>query len=128
MRHIQQRRTFEVLLPRREQLGEVRRLLLALDATDESKHVSTSNTESVVRFNTDRNDEQLAGLLAKLTDSGIAISQFREVALDLEDAFLSVTSQTPSAKTDSDTNEPTAAIPAATSDSTEPTSKSVENA
>ncbi len=47
----------------------------------------------MVRFDTGRNDEELAQLLATMTGAGIGVAQFREVALDLEDAFLSVTGQ-----------------------------------
>jgi ABC-2 type transport system ATP-binding protein len=112
MRHIQQRRTFEVLLPRTEQLEQTRRLLLELEFTDDSKHVSTSSTESVVRFNSERNDEEMATLLAKLTGAGIAISQFREVALDLEDAFLSVTGEQKSAAKQPVAEEAAASVPA----------------
>ena len=112
MRHIQQRRTFEVLLPRTEQLEQTRRLLLELEMTDDSKHVSTSSTESVVRFNSERNDEEMAVLLAKLTGAGIAISQFREVALDLEDAFLSVTGEQQSAAKQPVAEEAAASVPA----------------
>jgi ABC-2 type transport system ATP-binding protein len=101
MRRIQQRRTFEVLLIQPEQIEEARRTLLELHAAEDSQHVSISSTESVVRFDTDRKDEDLAQVLAKMTDSGIAISQFREVPLDLEDAFLSVTSQDSASPTDS---------------------------
>ena len=112
MRHIQQRRTFEVLLPRTEQLEQTRRLLLELEMTDDSKHVSTSSTECVVRFNSERNDEEMAVLLAKLTGAGIAISQFREVALDLEDAFLSVTGEQQSAAKQPVAEEAAASVPA----------------
>jgi len=108
MRHIQQRRTFEVQLIRREQIEEAHRMLVELRAAEDSQHVSTSSTESVVRFDTDRKDEDLAQVLAKLTDSGIAISQFREVALDLEDAFLSVTSKDSASPTDSSVDNPPA--------------------
>jgi ABC-2 type transport system ATP-binding protein len=114
MSHIQQRRTFEVQLPHREQVEETRRLLLMLHATDENQQVSTSNTESVVRFDTDRNDEDVAQLLAKLTDAGIAISQFREVALDLEDAFLSVTGKEAISQAEPPSKDASKAVPAVT--------------
>ena len=114
MSHIQQRRTFEIQLPHREQLEETRRLLMVRDATDDSQPISTSNTESVVRFDTDRKDEDLAQLLAKLTDAGIAISQFREVALDLEDAFLSVTGKQVIPKDEPPADNPPKTVPAVT--------------
>jgi ABC-2 type transport system ATP-binding protein len=52
--------------------------------------VAPSETERLVRFRTNRTEDELAGLLSQLTGSGIRVAQFREVPTDLEDAFLSV--------------------------------------
>jgi ABC-2 type transport system ATP-binding protein len=52
--------------------------------------VAPSETERIVRFRTNRTEDELAGLLSQLTGSGIRVAQFREVPTDLEDAFLSV--------------------------------------
>ena len=48
--------------------------------------------ETMVRFSTSLSDEALAPLLSHLVQEGEAVAQFREVATDLEDAFLSVAS------------------------------------
>jgi ABC-2 type transport system ATP-binding protein len=44
----------------------------------------------MVRFATGLNDQQVGPLLTHLIEQGESIVQFREVATDLEDAFLSV--------------------------------------
>jgi hypothetical protein len=48
-------------------------------------------TESLVRFDTARNDNELSAILAALVGRRIDVAQFREIPKDLEDAFLSVT-------------------------------------
>ena len=53
--------------------------------------VDASRTESAVRFRTERSEEELGGLLARLVNAGVVVTQFREIAGDLEDAFLTVT-------------------------------------
>ena len=53
--------------------------------------ISTSAAESVVRFRTSKPESEMAGLLTHLVESGIEVSQFREVAADLEETFLSIT-------------------------------------
>ena len=50
--------------------------------------------ESIIRFSTERDDQQLAELLKAMNESGVSVVQFREVPLDLEDAFVSVTRAT----------------------------------
>lgn len=52
--------------------------------------VSSSHAEAVVRFQTIRPEQDLAGLLAELIQNGLNPSQFREVQMDLEDTFLSI--------------------------------------
>jgi ABC-2 type transport system ATP-binding protein len=52
--------------------------------------VQSSAAESVVRFRTAKNEEDLAGLLAALVGAQVAVAQFREVQSDLEEAFLTV--------------------------------------
>jgi ABC-2 type transport system ATP-binding protein len=89
MRRISQRRTMEMQLVRPEHLqpaADMVKQQLGPDTT-----VSISDQELMVRFETDRTDEQLPSLLAKLLGKQIAVAQFREVIQDLEDAFISVT-------------------------------------
>ncbi len=92
MRSISQRRMMEVALvsaadvPRTEQL-------LRDNLTGEDE-VTASTAEAEVRFSTAKTDAELAGLLGLLATAGVNMVQFREVPLDLEDAFLEVTRQT----------------------------------
>jgi ABC-2 type transport system ATP-binding protein len=87
-RQLSQLRTMEVLLARAdvvEQAAEVVRRHLEPGA-----EVTPSAAESVVRFRTARSEEELAGLLAGLVSAGLAVTQFREVQTDLEEAFMTV--------------------------------------
>lgn len=59
----------------------------------EDADVTVSETEAIVRFRTTVSDEQLGGILRELVTAGDDISQFREVAGDLEEAFVSATRQ-----------------------------------
>lgn len=51
--------------------------------------VSVSETESIIRCRTSASEEQLSELLRTLIGEGCQVSQFREVAGDLEEAFMS---------------------------------------
>lgn len=56
-------------------------------------NVTVSETEQIVRLRTKATEEQLSGLLGQLVSKSVAVSQLREVAGDLEEAFLSATQQ-----------------------------------
>lgn len=84
-----QRRTFEIQCLNQEQLPAVEALATGQLATEAD--VTTSETEGIVRFRTATNDEDLAKLLAAIVGAGIPVTQFREVAGDLEEAFVSAT-------------------------------------
>ena len=89
MKQINQRRIMEVVLNDAEQLDRVAGLLkdnLEPDAT-----ITPSPAEAQIRFETKADDAKLADLLALLASSSLRVTQFHEVPLDLEDAFLSVT-------------------------------------
>ncbi len=96
MRNIQQRRTLELLLLGDDQVdrvaGVVRQWLDAHHAEEKAgpSEVMGSRAESMVRFTTSLSDQELAPLLTHLIQQGEPVAQFREVATDLEDAFLSV--------------------------------------
>jgi ABC-2 type transport system ATP-binding protein len=51
--------------------------------------ISISETESIIRCRTSANDEKLSDILAHLVSARDKVSQFREVAGDLEEAFVS---------------------------------------
>ena len=97
MRSIQQRRKFEVLLLEEDQVDRVSQIINNWLAGHQS-HISGKDpdvvgerAESAVRFTTSLNDREVAPLLTHLVQQGETIIQFREIATDLEDAFLSVT-------------------------------------
>lgn len=89
MRSINQERTIEVQLSNAGQIESAKKVAGTFVA--EPSQVTGSETEAVVRFRTDRPESELAEVLAALVNAGIAVTQFREVQTDLEDAFLSVT-------------------------------------
>ncbi|MCP4173317.1 MAG: ABC transporter ATP-binding protein [Fuerstiella sp.] len=90
-RTLSQRRTMEIELLNADRVEAVAAELRS--SMEEDCEVTPSKAESVVRFRTSGADDQLAGLLHKLIVSGEQISQFREVAGDLEEIFISVTQQ-----------------------------------
>ena len=90
MRRIRQRRIVEVQLLDPDSVDGAADLLKA--KLDSDADVTPSKTEAEVRFTTTLDERGLAELLRGLVGQGICISQFHEVPLDLEDAFMSVTS------------------------------------
>lgn len=92
MREINQERTIEVQLASAQHIDGTTQVIR--DFIEESAEVRASPVEATVRFRTVRTDEALIGLLAALIRAGVAVSQFRELQSDLEDAFLSVARRT----------------------------------
>ncbi len=96
MRNIKQRRTFELMLLAEEQVDRVADSVGQWLANQQahvsggSGDVTGAKAEQMVRFSTSLSDQDVAPLLTHLIGQGEAIAQFREVATDLEDAFLSV--------------------------------------
>ena len=89
MRQISQKRIFEIVLLQADQVEKL--ALILRKVVSEDDEVTASPAEGEIRFTTSQSDEQLSTLLTKITAAGIAVTQFREVPMDLEDAFLSVT-------------------------------------
>jgi len=89
MRQVRQKRLIEVQLPSRTQLEAAARLLREM-LGDEAMVVA-SEAEAIVRFQTERSDEDLGQVLTQLVGAGVRVVQFRAVVSDLEDAFLTVT-------------------------------------
>jgi ABC-2 type transport system ATP-binding protein len=79
-------RTMEVILAGSGDLDRaaetVRRLI------GDAGEVSSSPTESAVRFRTAKGDDALADLLGALVSAGLRVTQFREVQTDIEEAFM----------------------------------------
>ncbi|MBS0198239.1 MAG: ABC transporter ATP-binding protein [Planctomycetes bacterium] len=91
MRTVRQRRTVEVVLADRDGVRAAATMLGGELGGDASLTQSEATAE--IRFSTDRDDAGLAQLLSRMLAAGIRVSQFREMPMDLEDAFLSVTGQ-----------------------------------
>lgn len=90
-RALSQRRTMEIELLDTDRVAAVAaELRSSLEAECE---VTPSKAESVVRFRTSADEETLSALLNKMVTGGERISQYREVAGDLEEVFISVTQQ-----------------------------------
>ena len=58
---------------------------------DEGTEITPSPAEAIVRFKSDRQEEELGSVLTALIQNQIRVTQFREIAGDLEDAFMTVT-------------------------------------
>jgi ABC-2 type transport system ATP-binding protein len=88
-RQVSQRRNVEV------QLASTEHTRLAADVIrrlgESESDVVESPTEATVRFCTLRPEEELAEVLAALVRAGVAVTQFRELQIDLEEAFMSFT-------------------------------------
>ncbi len=92
MRRISQRRIIEVQLTDAAHVPRLAQLLK--DNLEAGAEVTPSAAEAEVRFTTDADDPRLADLLALAVSNSIGVAQYREVPLDLEDAFLEVTGRT----------------------------------
>lgn len=109
MRELCPTRNYEVQLVREEDLDQARERVATLV---DPNLIVLSRQERVLRFPTSESEDQLAGMLASLVQAGVSISQFREVASDLEDAFLSV-AETPVTSPPQPAEESTASEPLA---------------
>jgi len=89
MRQISQRRVFELIMIDAEHVTRLSETLQKMLGPEDE--ITPSEAEAEIRFTTDKTDEELAAILSKITAAGLKVAQFREVPLDLEDAFLSVT-------------------------------------
>ena len=90
MREISQERTIEAQLAADGQCDAAADLIAKHDGINS---VESARAESMVRFRTTLAEGGLGVVLADLIKSGINVTQFRELQVDLEDAYLSVTQQ-----------------------------------
>lgn len=88
-RQVQQTRTIEIQIASHEQLTMAESFLKEL-LTDSSS-LTVSMAELMIRFRSTQTDTELGNTLKRLIDAGVLVVQFREVAGNLEEAFLSVT-------------------------------------
>ncbi len=90
---VSQQRTIEAHLVKADQVKEAAKVLRK--CIESGAEVVESPTESIVRFRTARTETELAEVLVQLLKAGVYVSQFREVQTDLEEAFMSFTSNAP---------------------------------
>ena len=91
MRTVRHSRILEVVLADRAGVSQAA-TVIARELGNQAA-ISQSEASAELRFTTDRDDSGLSALLAHLLDAGVRVAQFREIPMDLEDAFLSVTGQ-----------------------------------
>lgn len=89
MQQVNQRRMMQVNLATQDAVQPLAALLT--DKLESDAQIDVSSAEAEVRFATIADEQKLAEILRAAIADGHAISQYREVELDLEDAFLSVT-------------------------------------
>ena len=92
LRTVSQRRWIEVQLTHATDVDKTEQIIEQQVGID--SETTSSSTEATVRFQTSQSEEELSQLLARLTSAGVGVSQFREIPVDLEDTFLSITRQT----------------------------------
>jgi ABC-2 type transport system ATP-binding protein len=88
---LSQQRTIEAQFTSSENLEAAAERIKS--AIEKDAEVTLSETESIIRFRTEADDTKLAGLLREMVTNGDNLAQFRELAGDLEEAFVSATKQ-----------------------------------
>lgn len=88
-RQVQQTRMIEIQVAGQEQLTLAESVLKGLVA--DASEITASPAESMLRFRSAQVDAELGATLKRLIDANVQVVQFREVAGNLEEAFLSVT-------------------------------------
>ena len=91
LRTVSQRRWIEVQLT--TALDVDKTVQIAEQHVGMDSGITSSSAEATVRFQTSQSEEELSQLLAQLITAGVGVSQFREIPVDLEDTFLSITRQ-----------------------------------
>lgn len=88
-RQVQQTRMIEIQVAGQEQLTLAESVLK--ESIADVSDVAASPAESMVRFRSAQVDSELGATLKRLIDASVHVIQFREVAGNLEETFLSVT-------------------------------------
>jgi len=88
MKSICPRRSYEIQVSDAADFQAAERSISELLLTDEP--IEASQAERLFRFPTARSEADLSEVLKRLIMGGLPITQFREVASDLEDAFLTI--------------------------------------
>ena len=90
-RQFQQSRMIEVELTGADQIEQA--VTVLSQQTGLADGIAPSPAESIVRFRTEKRDAELGHVLSALVQANVGVTQFREVASDLEEAYLTVTRQ-----------------------------------
>lgn len=93
MRGVNERRMLEVQLVSTAQINRAAEVLRR--CLEEDGDVSVSPAEKTLRFRTSQSDSDLAKLLANLIAEGLEVVHFSEIPNDLEETFLTITSNRP---------------------------------
>lgn len=88
-KQFQQNRMIEVELAGADQIAHAVDVLRQHSGSADD--VTPSPAESIVRFRTEKRDAGLGDVLLALVNANVRVTQFREVASDLEEAYLTVT-------------------------------------
>lgn len=89
MRRLRHKRVIEVQVLHPQHVAAAEKLIR--EHLEPGAEVHASTTEGEVRFTTAVDDKRLSEILSMVVARGVAVAQFREVPVDLEDAFLEVT-------------------------------------
>ncbi|MCA9062098.1 MAG: ABC transporter ATP-binding protein [Planctomycetaceae bacterium] len=84
---LSQTRTIEIQFPDSSGLSAAAERVRS--AMGEGAEISLSQAESIIRCRTNASEEKTTALLRQLIEAGDRVAQFREVAGDLEEAFIS---------------------------------------
>ena len=88
---LSQQRTIEAQFTSSENLKAAAERIRS--AIEKDADITLSETESIIRFRTEADDTKLAELLRAMVTNGDNLVQFKELAGDLEEAFVSATKQ-----------------------------------
>lgn len=88
-RQFQQNRMIEVELAGPDQIDQAVSVLSQQSGAVDD--IAPSPAESIVRFRSEKRDAELGNVLSALVNANVRVTQFREVASDLEEAYLTVT-------------------------------------
>jgi len=95
MQSVRQRRVMEVQLISGADVQLNQSVSLINEHLGNSAQIHPSSAERIVRFETNIDEHVLVKLSTALATAGVGMVQFREVPVDLEDAFLEVTADPP---------------------------------
>lgn len=99
MRQVTPTRLLEVQLANSEQVASAQSVVAEFDHEEGS--IESTQADGTIRFRTSSQENRWHELLAQMVSREIAITQFREIPTDLENAYLHVTSEAATKEADS---------------------------